>query len=300
MKPTKVLVSLISSNNDYQKEQAASALQQAQGSNLKVEIVYADHDAVNQSQQLVTAIQNRDSRPEAILVEPVGTAMPQVASAAVAAGIAWGIVNCEVDYVSRLRRAARAPVFAVTTDQQEVGRIQGRQFAALGGSGTVLYIEGPGTSSTAKLRNAGMTSAKPANAAVKTLKGDWSEASGYRAIKSWLSLSTSRQLHIQVIGCQNDAMAAGARRAFQELPESAEKKEWLKLPFTGCDGVPGTGQKWVTEGLLAATVVIPPTMGIALRLLRDAINSGSQPPERTLSAPASFPTLPELAQRAKT
>jgi len=294
----KVLVSLIIADSDYQQAQAAAAEEVARGLNLRIEIIYAGTDAVHQTQQLVKAIQDRANRPDAVLVEPVGTGMDQIAAAAVAAGVGWGIVNREVNYLARLRRSARAPVFAVSTDQLEVGRIQGRQFAALlGQGGSVLYIEGPSTAGATQQRRAGMMSTKPADASVKTLKGDWSEGSAYRVVKSWLLLSTARQLDIQVIGCQNDLMAAGARKAFEELPSLVERDHWLSLPFTGCDGVPKTGLKQVSHGLLSATVIIPPTMGLALQILHNAVKAGSQPPELTLSAPTSFPTPDELARK---
>jgi len=251
--------------------------------------------AINQSQQVVKAIQARN-RPDAVLVEPVGTGMLQVAAAA--AGVGWGIVNREVDYVPKLRQTASVPVFAVSTDQEEVGRIQGRQFSVLlKSAGEILYIEGPSVTGATRLRTAGMISTKPLNARIKTLKGDWSEQGAHRIVQSWLSLSTSRLLHIQVIGCQNDAMAAGTRRAFEEMLSGAERNQWLSLPVTGCDGVPATGQRWVQEGRLAATVIIPPTMGLAMEILYQAIITGSQPPEFTLSAPRSYPDLQELAEK---
>lgn len=254
-----VFGSLITSDNDFQKEQAAAAEDAARRLDARIQIVYAGNDAVNQSQQLLRIIQDPTQRPDAILVEPVGTGMPQVAAAAAAAGIGWGVLNREVDYVAKLRGTSRVPIFVVTTDQEEVGRIQGRQFAVfLKEGGGVLYIEGPSAGEVARLRELGMHSTKPRNVTAKVLKGDWTEASGYRAVKSWLSLSTSQSLHIRVIGCQNDAMAIGARRAFEEVPESQARKQWLGLPFTGCDGVPKTGQEWVRRGLLAATVVTPP------------------------------------------
>jgi ABC-type sugar transport system substrate-binding protein len=187
-------------------------------------------------------------------------------------------------------------MFAVTTDQEEVGRIQGRQFAVfLKQGGSLLYIEGPSTGDVAQLRSLGMNSARPENVNPKVLRGDWTEQSGYRAVKSWLSLSTSQQLHIGVIGCQNDAMALGARRAFDEVPDSQVRKDRLSLPFTGYDGVPRTGQEWVRRGLLVATVVVPPTMGLAFEIMARAIRSGTPPPQRSLSNPSSYPTIEQLS-----
>jgi ribose transport system substrate-binding protein len=291
-----VVVALITSDNDYQAEQAASATEAAARLGLKLRIVYADNDAVNQTQQLVKIIQNATLRTDAIIVEPVGTEMIQVAKAAIAAGIGWGILNRESEHISELRRGQRAPVFAVTTDQVEVGRIQARQFAGLVKQGNILYIEGPSGSGVSGLRTKGMLSAKPAGLELKVLKGDWTERSGHHAIKSWLSLSTSRKLDIRLVGCQNDAMAMGARKAFAELAGAQEREQWLKVPFTGCDGVSKTGQEWVRRGLLTATVVSPPTAGLAVEILAKAVQTGSDPPECTPTAPWSFPKIEELCR----
>jgi ribose transport system substrate-binding protein len=225
--------------------------------------------------------------------------MAQAAGAAVTAGIGWGVVNRDVDYVARLRRMGQAPVFAVATDHGEVGRIEGAQVAALvKDGGGVLYIEGPISGGVAKARSSGMFSAIPGSIAVKVLRGDWTEQSGHHAIKAWLALSTSRQLHIRVISAQNDAMAIGARKAFEEVSDPQARREWLSLPFLGCDGVAKAGREWVRRGLLRATVVTPPPMGIAVELLVNALRSGAQPPECTVSRPTSFPALDELRANA--
>jgi ribose transport system substrate-binding protein len=292
-----VVVALTTRDNDYQAEQSASAGEVASRLGVKISIVYADNDAVNQSQQLVKIIQDKTQRPDAILVEPVGTPMPQVAKAAVTAGIAWGILNREADYVAELRLGSRIPVFAISPDQEEVGRIQGKQLAALTKQGNVLYVEGPSSSSAANLRSKGILSTKPPGVNMKMLKGDWSERSAHHAIQSWLALSTSRELQIQAVVCQNDAMAMGARKALLDLSE-AERERWLHVPFLGCDGVTKTGQEWVRSGQLRATVVIPPMAGLALEMLVKAVNTGSMPADRTLCAPRSFPTIAEITAKA--
>jgi ribose transport system substrate-binding protein len=292
-----VVVALTTKDNDYQAEQATAATEAASRLGVKINVVYAGNDAVNQSQQLVKIIQDKAGRPDAILVEPVGTPMPQVAKAAVSAGIAWGIMNREADYIAELRRVAQIPIFALSPDQEEVGRIQGRQLAALATEGSILYIEGPSSSSAAISRTKGMLSTKPGKVEVKILKGDWSEHSGSQAIHSWLSLSTSKQMHICAVICQNDAMAIGARKAFLGLSHT-ERESWLNTPFTGCDGVTKTGQEWVRSGQLRATVIIPPMAGLALEMLVKALSSGSMPAEKTLCSPKSFPALAEINARS--
>jgi ABC-type sugar transport system substrate-binding protein len=297
MSKRKVLVSLITEDNDFQVEQAASAQAAAAILNASVEIIYANNDAVLQTQQILQFIQEPAKRPDAILVEPIGTGMRRVAKAAVETGIAWGVINAGVDYLAELRLGATVPVFSLLSDHEEIGRIQGRQIAAiLGETGSVLCIEGPGGRDVARLRSKGMMALKPNGVGVKSLKGDWTLRSGHHALKSWLALSTSRQMKIGMIVCQNDDMAVGARRAFEELTDMQERDAWLRLPITGCDGVPKAGQNWVREGRLTATVLSPPLMGEAMELFAKARNSGVQPPERTLATPSSFPKLSELKQ----
>jgi len=109
-----VVIALTTRDNDYQAEQSASATEVASRLGVKINVIYADNNAVNQCQQLVKIIQDRAQRPDAILVEPVGTPMYQVAKAAVAAGIGWAILNREADYIPELRQAGAVPVFAVS------------------------------------------------------------------------------------------------------------------------------------------------------------------------------------------
>jgi ABC-type sugar transport system substrate-binding protein len=297
MKNLNVVVALTTRDNDYQAEQAAAVADMAARLGTRIEVIYADNDAVNQTQQLIKIIQNAESRPSAILVEPVGTGMPQVAKAAVAAGIGWGMINSDPDYIAELRRGGSVQVFSVSTDQAEVGRIQGTQISALAPQGNILYIEGPSSSSAAQLRTKGMMTTKPGSVTLKTLRGDWTERSAHRALESWLGLASSRQLEIRAVISQNDAMAMGARKALSDLTEE-DREKWQKLPFTGCDGVTKTGQDWVRRGLLEATIITAPAAGIALELLVKAINAGSMPVERTLIPPKSFPGIAELQKKA--
>jgi ribose transport system substrate-binding protein len=89
-------------------------------------------------------------------------------------------------------------------------------------------------------------------------------------------------------------MAIGARKAFQEIANESERERWLKLPFTGCDGLPKTGAAWVTSGLLAATVFAPPNAGQAIEMIFQSISKGEQQPERALTPAASIPPIAEL------
>jgi ABC-type sugar transport system substrate-binding protein len=297
MEKLNVVVALTTRENDYQAEQAVAAAEMASQLGAKIQIIYAENDAVNQTQQLIKIIQDPAQRPSAILVEPVGTGMPQVAKAAVGAGIGWGIINSDPDYIGELRKDGAAPVYSVSTDQSEVGSIQGKQLGVLVPEGNALYIEGPFNSMATQPRTKGMLSSKPAAVELKVLKGDWTERSANNAVKSWLSLGSSRQLQIRAVVCQNDAMAMGARKAFVGLTDK-DRELWLGIPFTGCDGVSKTGQDWVRRGLLKATIITAPAAGIALEILAKAFRDGTMPPARTLIPPRSFPAVEELRGKA--
>jgi ribose transport system substrate-binding protein len=199
-----------------------------------------------------------------------------------------------VDYIAELRSSFKVPVCAISSDHQEVGKIQGQQFAALlplGGS--ILYIEGPANSSAAKERTAGMNLTKPANIQVKTMRANWTEESAYRTVSSWLRLRTSQESHVDLVGAQDDSMAMGARKAFSEIQES-ERARWMKIPITGCDGMPKTGQAWVRNGTLAATIFIRQNTDLAMEMLVEAFK-GVALPERKAIQPESVPSLRDLA-----
>ena len=221
--------------------------------------------------------------------------MPQVAQAACATGIGWAVLNKRPDYLSDLRSAAATPIFAVSSDHFEIGRIQGRQFGALlPGGGSVLYIKGPSQSAAARERELGMLETKPSNIQLAMLKAEWTEKSAERSVRSWLKLATSQSSPIKLVGAQDDSMAMGARKAFQEMANEAERSRWLSLPFTGCDGQSATGQVWVREKWLAATIHIPPLAGQAMEILAKAIQDGTQPREHFLTTSFSIPPLESL------
>lgn len=298
MKKLRFLVSLITRDNDYQLEQAATAQEASRRLGVDLEILYADNDAITQSTQILKAVQAApESRPDAIVFEPVGgTSLPQVARTAVSAGISWAVLNREADYLSELRKSSRIPIFSISSDHKEIGKIQGQQFAALlPRGGSILYIQGPSENSAAKDRAAGMQSALPANIQVTALRGQWTEESAHKSISSWRSLNLANKGGIDLIGAQNDVMAIGARKALEEVTNVEERERWLRLPYTGVDGLPKTGQTWVRTGSLKATVIVPPNAGQAISMIAESIKSGSGIPERSYTVPSSFPPLGKLA-----
>lgn len=291
MKKLRFVVSLITDDNDYQRQQAVVAQQAAARQGVDLRTLFASNDAILQSQQLLDIIQARDVAVDGIIVEPASrTAFPKVARAAVESGIAWVVLNSEADYLPQLRAGNIVPAFAVSADNYEVGRIQGRQLAALlPAGGSVLYIQGPSHNSVTEQRTAGMLLTKPGNVTLRILKSaNWTEEAGYHAVVSWLQLSTAQKDQLHIVQAQNDFLALAARRAIEEQA-SASGGPKSRLLFLGVDGLEKTGQTWVRQGILTATVIVPPTAAHALDALVAAIRGLSQPPERTLVAPESFP-----------
>jgi ABC-type sugar transport system substrate-binding protein len=299
MKKLRFLLSLTNDDNDYQIEQMTAARNAARTAGVELEISHASNDGIKQSQQLLSGIQsNLNPRPDAIIFEPAGaTAHPQVARAAATAGIGIVVLNREADYLATLRRDYHVPAFAITSNHEEIGRIQGRQLhALLPDGGMVLYVRGPAESSAAKQRYTGTLETKPEAAELRVLKAQWTEASANKMVTSWLRLPTSRQANLRAVCSQDDSMAIGARNAFEEA--DGWRGQLSTLPFLGCDGLPKTGQEWLRRGLLTATIHIPPNADRAIEMMAKALHSGEMPSESTFTEAKPIPTPETLAQNA--
>jgi len=180
----------------------------------------------------------------------------------------------------------------------EVGRIQGRQVAALlPRGGSVLLIQGPLVSSVSRDRHAGLQELLAPNVHVTSLHGRWTEESAHQSVRSWLRLIAAQRLRIDLIVAQNDVMGMGARKAIEETVVDADRDHWLGIPIIGCDGVPRTGQAWVRTGQLTATVITPPSAGQALSMMAKALLAGGSVPEHFLMPPAPFPPIEKLVPR---
>ncbi|HMK29917.1 MAG TPA: substrate-binding domain-containing protein [Terriglobales bacterium] len=286
----------------YLRAQKAAAKAAADRLAVDLQVVSAEMDAVAQGQELLQFVQSRtEPRLDGILLEPVSAnGLPRVAEAAVAAGIGWVVSNAQVEYLGALRKKANVPVFLVSQDHVEVGRIQGRQIAALlPDGGSVLYLRGPAMSSIASKRFEGLDSTKPRNVELKSLKVQGSTAEdACKAVRSWLSLSTVRPESTQLIMSQNVDFISGARKALETIASPADRAKWLALPCAGV-GISSQVKPLVDQGVLCAAVLTSLTMDRAMEMLVKAIKDGSQPPEQTFVEADQYPTFEELVKRGK-
>lgn len=296
MKKLSIVVSLPGENN-YLREQEAVARATAQRLGLDLKVINAKSDPITQSQQVLEVVQAQSGRPDAVIVEPVNNqGLPRVAEAAVAAGIGWVISNARVDYLEPLRKNAKAPVFAVSQDHTEIGRMQGRQFLAiLPRGGSVLYLRGPATNFLATQRSEGLESVLGVNIQMKSLKIQWTAESAYNSVRSWLRLSTVRAADTHLIAAQNTDFILAARKAFEENAADADRAKWLSLPYCGV-GVLSQAKPLLDAGTLNAAIITSLTMDTAMDMLVRHMQTRSQPPAQTFVKAWSQPTLEDLAK----
>jgi ABC-type sugar transport system substrate-binding protein len=261
----------------------------------------AGDDAHLQLQQIRECLGSSESaRPRALFVNPVRESLlTEVARQAVRFGIPWVSLNRTPTHVTDLRREfPTATVFCVDPDQRGVGRLQGQQFQSLlPAGGELFYVHGPQSTSSARLRLAGLHSELSASQVHMTVGGgDWSEESGFLAATSWLRSARDRDWGACVIGAQNDDMALGAYKALQHQASARKLPQLMRVRVTGCDGEPNFGQRLVAEGVLAATVVIPPTTGRAVDEVATALEVGMATVADVSLDVTSFPAIEALSR----
>jgi ABC-type sugar transport system substrate-binding protein len=293
------VVALLDDTQEFQRHQATEARQAAGQLDVEVEVLFAENNPIVQVQQLSKYIQAKTEalRPHAILIESVsGEGVERAARAAVRAGIGWILINRKVGYLEGLRaEQPKLPIGAISTDQLEIGHIQGRQFRTLlPRGGRVLYVQGPpDTSAACERRQGAEESLAGSGIELKIIEGQWTEESGRQAVERWIRLKSHDREAPDVIGCQNDMMAVGARRALASAASEADAR-WM--PITGVDGLPDGGRRLVSIGHLAATVVVPSNTGPALHAAVQSLRSGTPFPAEMLLPPTSYPDLQELAR----
>jgi inositol transport system substrate-binding protein len=284
-------LSLVTSHQDFQRQQEADARAAAAKAGLSVAVEFAENDPARQISQLEAWIRRPPAeRPAAFVAETVAAiGFEKVARAAVGARIGWVVISARAPYLEALRRDyPGALVTSATPDDLEIGRIQAQQLRALlPQGGPVLYVEGPTASAATTLRRR-MAEEGLKGSTVQLahfVTGDWIGDAAEAAVSAWLDQNPGASF--SAVAAQNDEMAMGARRAV-----TARRPGWSG-PFTGCDGLPGGGQRWVQEGQLTATVVKPTTAGQGVELVASALGGAPVPPHMVLQ-PRSFPELEAL------
>jgi ABC-type sugar transport system substrate-binding protein len=300
--PFRIALFLMNSG-DYQELLWDDCVRAAHPRDVEVRAFWADNDSQKQLRQIQSCLnEGEEQRPTVLLVSPVRE-MALINSARVAAslGIGWVLLLRYSDYLNALRNEfPTVPIFSVTADQREVGRIQGRQFRALlPRGGRLVYIRGPLGTSSAINRFAGVQELlQGSSIELVTLNADWTAEGGARALSEWMRGQGALDPSTLLVAAQNDAMAMGARRALEEIGKQRAGLAWQAIRVCGCDGSPRFGQRLVSEGKLTSTVVVPPVAGRAVDEIATMLERGARPPVVLLLNPTSCPDLETLAATA--
>ena len=137
-------------------------------------------------------------------------------------------------------------------DNVKIGREAGKYMAKLlGGKGDVVELQGLLTSAPAKDRHDGFMEGIKGTAIkiVFAPECKWLEPVAMSEMNSALS----RFPHIDAVYGQNDPSAHGAYKAAEQEGKGREKQ----IKFVGIDALPTEGERYVKNGILAATFQYP-------------------------------------------
>jgi ABC-type sugar transport system substrate-binding protein len=189
-------------------------------------------------------------------------------------------------------------VATIGPDQVEAGRLQGRQVRALLPSGGfILYVLGPALTASAQDRLAGLQEALDGSRVeVSQVYGNWQTGLAEEAVAEWLRVVLQTRVRLDLVVCQNDAMAVGARNVLERL--AAQHPDLTRVAVTGLDGRDDVGKTLVDQGRLAATIVLPSSGAPAVEWLAKAFK-GESVPRAVVLPVTSYPDLPELEKRRR-
>src|SRR5262245_15561863 len=129
MRRSSIALFLRSLDNDYQQRLRDDALAVAGWLGFTVKVFAAQNDSARQCTQIADVLADPSAGDlAAVLVSAVrDDVLDDLAHKAGQAGVGWVLLNREAPYLEGLRNEFPAlPVFGVTPDQTEIGRIQAK------------------------------------------------------------------------------------------------------------------------------------------------------------------------------
>jgi ABC-type sugar transport system substrate-binding protein len=290
----KLALFLTDPENEWVRAIAGTAQEATRRRGFTLTTHFSQNQAIEQIQSLYAALRlPEDQRPNAVLVMPVhDQSLERVARAAATAGVAWICLHRATGDLAALRRQfPTVPITLVGPDQDEIGRIHGRQLLGLlPRGGHVLYVQGRHDNLSTQQRAAGMREVIQGSAVEisAVIDGDWGAMEAERSVSRWLRL-IGPGTPVDVVVCQNDAMAIGARRGLKEAATALARPALAQLPVFGCDGLPDVGRKLVDQGELAGTIILPSPAITAIDTLVQALETKRMPAVQVLLAPQAYP-----------
>jgi len=287
---------LRSADNAYQKQLKAVGLREAKRHGFTLLVQAVSFDSAQQVAQIREAIKNAsENKMVAILASGVRDVdLSPVVHEAAEAGLEWAWLN-EVSSLEEVRdKYPNRAIFAATSNQSEIGRVQAQQILAiLGGAGRVLCVTGPLSNIDARLRLEGLKEGLHAGLQIAETNADWTSEGARRAVEAWAGTLTGKEDLPHAFVAQNDEMALGVRQALRDI-ESRRDLPMGGAPIVGCDGAEDFGQRLVREGRMKATVIMPPGSGAAIEWVARVRKGDERPPSRLSLPVVSFPALSRL------
>ena len=282
-----------STDNAYQQRLKEVGLREAKRHGFELVVQSAQFDSTAQVAQIREAIKNAAAtNMVALLVSGVrDMELTSVAHEAAEAGLDWALLN-EGAFIDEVRsQHPKRAVFAATCDQTEIGRVHARQVRALAGDKRrVLCVTGQVQNVEARLRLEGLKEGLAGDFEIIELNADWTSECARRVVESWAGSIKEETALPDVFVAQNDEMALGVRQALRDF-ESQRGWPIAAAPILGCDGAESFGQRLVREGRLKATVIMPPTSGVAIESDRPDARERRDSPCAGGLAPGVFPRL---------
>src|SRR5688500_5968176 len=156
----KLALFLTDPENDWVRAIAENAREAARRRGFTLTTHFSENQAIEQIQSLYATLRlPEEQRPNAIFVMPVhDQSLERVARAAAGAGIAWICLHRATgDLVALRRQFPTVPIALVGPDQDEIGRLHGRQLLSLlPHGGHVLYVQGRHDNLSTQQRAAGL------------------------------------------------------------------------------------------------------------------------------------------------
>lgn len=294
MRPARLALFLTEASNHYQQLLKNDAAAAAERHGFELDVAFCSLGVARQIQQLHDAIrQPVDNRARALIVMPAqdGTLHEEMQEAG-RAGIAWVVLNRRAAFLQGgPEEFPDLPIFTVSPDDVDIGKIQGRQLRALlpRGSRAVLVRGGSGTSTTFEREMGLRNELTGSGIELDVIYGSWTRDGARQTLDAHFKRAAQSRKRPDALACQNDEIAMGALEALDSAATRLARPEWRNVHILGCDGLPDEGQRYVKEGRFKATVLVPSTSGPAIDVLAGAFRRGTTPPAEIVLPSLPFP-----------
>jgi hypothetical protein len=302
----------VNSTVGYQGAIVRDVLEAAAREGLAVDVFDAEHNAVQQAQDVLHFEFGNPGLKLCAFVIPEADAIQEGAVTAdptfhlaermLGKNVGWITLNHgrEAAVTALRTRFPDLPVALVAIDNVHFGEVQGQQLRRLlPGGGTVLCVRGNPHDSACVDRTAGLRhELEGSSITVSEIDCRWSDDVASKAVRRWLASPIRRKAPLDAVVCQNDHMARATRATLLALAGELTRDELRTIPVLGGDGLPEIGRPWVDDGTLTATVSVRLPGAAAVEMLARHWREG-MPIEPVTRLPVeSYPRVASLEPRS--